>query len=456
MGKIVINLPGNNIEERNYIVQTIIGDFLGIDYDILVSDKTTDYIISWNNKRLIIKDDFFNYHKQNLSYLSISNIPASINWFDASPLGLDEVPIIYGSNILHIEKDTIICGLDIFASSFFMLSRWEEVVIVIKDQFGRCSESDMFVVKNNIFKRPIVNEYCDLLLSLLSKLGIKHNVKNRKFEVNITHDIDDLFRYASFRNFIKNIAGDIFHRRSIKVLLTTLYKYILFKRGKIKDPFDTFDELMNLSDQFGFKNSFYFKASLESEYDSTYDIFDPRVKEIIKKIQNRGHEVGFHPSKNTFHNFMQFKIEFKRLKSLDTDIKGGRQHFLLYDMKETLNYWDDIFELEYDSSLGFYDRIGFRCGCCYEYNMFNIIERRILKIKQRPLIVMESAAIVDVLRKSLPFSMMYKDIIGVIDSVFKYKGKFVFLWHNDNFNRYQSLKYRHIYFDIVTYLGNLR
>jgi len=233
----------------------------------------------------------------------------------------------------------------------------------------------------------------------------------------------------------------------------TCLNFIKFKRNKIKDPFDTFDDFMDFGKSFGFKHAFYFKASQSGEYDCTYDIFDPRIKNITNNIIKRGHEIGIHPSIQTFGNFQQFKIEFERLKSMGLTIRGGRQQYLMYKIPETLNFWNDIDELEYDSGLGFYDRIGFRCSCCYEYAMFDNLKRKELRIRQKPLIVMEGAAVVEINKKYLPFDIMYQDIIELIDTVYKYNGLFVFLWHNDNLNRYHSKKFKHIYFDVITYLG---
>ena len=59
------------------------------------------------------------------------------------------------------------------------------------------------------------------------------------------------------------------------------------------------------------------------------------MKLIIDKIIRRGHEVGIHPSKNTFHNLNQFNREVTRLNKIYPGISGGRQHFLLYDLPIT-------------------------------------------------------------------------------------------------------------------------
>ena len=47
--------------------------------------------------------------------------------------------------------------------------------------------------------------------------------------------------------------------------------------------------------------------------------------------------------------------------------------------------------IAYDTTLGFADRAGFRCGTCHEYPMFDIETKRILNLRQRPLILMEAS-----------------------------------------------------------------
>ena len=79
-------------------------------------------------------------------------------WIDDPQSEKEKIPGLYGENKMIFEEDYIYCGLDIFASSFFMLTRWEELFLP-RDRFGRCDESEMFVVKHRLYTRPIVNEY---------------------------------------------------------------------------------------------------------------------------------------------------------------------------------------------------------------------------------------------------------------------------------------------------------
>ncbi|MBS7197130.1 MAG: polysaccharide deacetylase family protein [Bacteroidales bacterium] len=395
-----------------------------------------------------MKEAFFsNFSNDSLNYLNGQYIPTRLDWLDV-PGENRQVPIIYGENKLVFDDDYVFCGADIFASAFFMLTRWEEICLP-KDKLGRCDENEMFVVKHNVYNRSIVNEYIELLSKILQCLGVKVKGSDRKFTPFITHDIDYLFRYASIKNFCENLVGDIVHRKNLKIFLLTCKNYIRYQLGQIKDPFDTFDEIMDLSDTYGFKDAFYFKAAIFGEDDSTYDICDKRVGKIIHNILARGHEIGFHPSVNTFHNPKQFEIELNRLKSVCPNIDGGRQHFLLYELPFSLQIWNQN-GLKYDTGLGFASRAGFRCGICWEYPFFDVLQRAQLKIQIRPLIVMEGA----VLKGDWNLEKATQEIYSLIDVVYKHKGEFVFLWHNDHFYRHECLSQIPVYRSVIHYLGN--
>ena len=94
---------------------------------------------------------------------------------------------------------------------------------------------------------------------------------------------------------------------------------------RLTNPFDSFAELMDISERYNFRNSFYFKTCLRSEKGYTYDITEAFVKERLHTILSRGHYVGFHPSENTFYNNIQFTSEVERLQSVLSShiIKGG-------------------------------------------------------------------------------------------------------------------------------------
>jgi hypothetical protein len=98
--------------------------------------------------------------------------------------------------------------------------------------------------------------------------------------------------------------------------------------------------------------------------------------------------------------------------------------------------------MEWDSTLGYADKEGFRCGTCYEYSVFNFLTRKKLKLKEKPLIVMEESFVT--YQPNVSPEYMKMKIENLIKKVKKYNGEFVFLWHNSSFSDNWE-KYKWIY-----------
>ena len=434
--------PDDNIPEREYIINTLFF-FIGLRCKVEFSDTARGYCIVFEGKTLIIEDHFFIRHQEDLSYFSNKNIPPQLIWFN----GIEgiELPIIYGRDFFSCSKDKIICGLDIFASSFFMLSRWEEFVINQKN--GKCDEEALFSVRNNIFGRPIVNEYCSLLVMLLKKIGLKIPVAFKKTEVLLTHDVDRCY-LSTFGEMLVN-TGKLLFKKPKKAILTQK-RFLQYKMLNI-NPFNSFDLLMSYSEQYKFKNSFFFKGCQRNEEGFTYDVGDNFVRGIIALIEDRGHIIGFHPSENTLNNKEQFMEELERLRSVTNSVPiGGRSHGLFYPIGYYA-FWDEA-GLVYDSGCGFQFRNGFRAGVCQPYNIFDIRSRKKLDLLEKPFILMDSVW----LRNKISPSDFYLEATKLIDIVFKYKGTLCLNWHSNLINSIEMKNFQDIYFKIVEHIGALK
>ncbi|MCD4794190.1 MAG: polysaccharide deacetylase family protein [Bacteroidales bacterium] len=436
-----IQIPKNNIPERRYIINVFFKEFLCIEYQIEEAD-TDNYKINFQDKIIEIKDAFFNQFPEDLSYLKKENIPLKVIFAENKFTTEANIPVLYGNTEIKTSENTIKCGIDIFASSFFMLTRWEENVITEKDKHGRIPDEMQFSVKNNFHYRPIVNENVEMLRNMFVYLGF--NIENKhNYIPKITHDIDFFARYDRFTKVIKAIAGDVFKRKSFKKAINTLQSYFQIKKGKQKDPYDTFDYLMDISESVGQKSFFYFIPAILGEPDAKYNISDKAVVCTMENIKRRGHIVGIHGAYRSYKDAKLFKEELKRFPK-EIKIEEGRQHFLRFENPVTWQIYEDA-GLKTDSSIGFMSDAGFRSGTCYEYSLFNILTREKLKLKERPLIVMEQA-----LAKKYPDkNEFYKKIIELKDTVENYSGIFVVLWHNNNFNVDEWDGYRDVYETLV-------
>jgi len=166
-------------------------------------------------------------------------------------------------------------------------------------------------------------------------------------------------------------------------------------------------------------------------YDNMYDSSNPFIKKLVEQIKNRGHFIGMHPTYNAYNDRNQFVKEKKELeKNLEASIIFGREHYLRFELPTTWQIWDDN-GMQWDSTLSYADREGFRSGVCYEYSVFNILTRKKLKLKEKPLIVMESSFIG--YQATITPEEMENKIKLLVQEVRKYNGNFVLLWHNSSF-----------------------
>ena len=449
-GQIMLNIviPPNNIQEREYLLKTIFNNFLKIPYKVTLSDNNTnEYILSIENgNKIIIKDYFFAIYPRKLEYLQKEAIPKKVTLTSNLLFKEKDTPILFGQDRVKIEEKRITSHIDIFATIFFMLTRWEEYVELTRDEHNRFPHEASLAYQHNFLHRPIVNEYIEFLWNMLVKIGYNKKRIERESSILLTHDIDEVLRYPTPTTLIKGLVGDIVYRKNPLLPFKTVAQYIDIKRGKKRDPYDTFDEIMDISDEFNLKSHFFFMSGgTTNKYDNRYDIYDNSVKETIENIKKRGHIIGIHPSYNAYNNSEQFKLEKASLEEVNqAPISCGREHYLRFEIPKTWQLWEDN-GLEWCSNLAYPKKSGFRTGSCYPYHPFNILTRESLTIMEHPLIMMEATFIEE--------GKNPKKVTEMIDYylkiVKKYNGEFVLLWHNASFNQHSLKAYSPIYKETI-------
>ena len=85
------------------------------------------------------------------------------------------------------------------------------------------------------------------------------------------------------------------------------------------------------------------RQSQNLEFDADYSLEDDDIKNLLILINQNGHEIGLHPSYNTFDNPEQtngknrscFAAMRVRRLNIDQGIWGGRQHYLRFETPQT-------------------------------------------------------------------------------------------------------------------------
>lgn len=438
-------VPNTYLPERKYIVNLLLSEFLGLDYKLRI-DTCAEYVtVAYENSKLEINDGLFlsesdiwmqlsSLPKLPLSNLNLLNLPFSVKAVQCM------LPIIYGEAGVICNKNKIKIGLDIFGSCFFMLSRYEEYIVENKDVFDRFPSSCSIAKKAGFLHRPIVNEYTELLWSAMSYLWPELRRKKRAFKCVPSHDVDRPFLYKNMTwlCIVKRVIEDVFLKGSVIKALDRSTRFLLSKCtfGKL-DPFNTFNYLLDESKNRGLLSEFYFLSAVtHKDKDADYTLFDCSVVSLMKKISSQGHQIGLHPSFESYNSVKQIEYEFNCLMACCERIGikqttwGGRQHYLRWDARLTALGWERA-ELNFDSSLGYADAPGFRTGCCYEYPLFDVINKKELVLIERPLILMDSSIMSEVYM-SLSLAQKKELIVSLKSACKLFNGVFVILWHNSN------------------------
>ncbi|MBA6257121.1 MULTISPECIES: polysaccharide deacetylase family protein [unclassified Colwellia] len=444
---LIIKCPKICSNEFSYILKVVFDEFLGLEFSIETINTDVLIIENSDSKNLITTSiDFFNCSSK--AWLSPSSMPQQPleSWTPRTD-GLkvdmiqDYVPVLYGKSGIEINDGDFHFHMDILGSVFFLLSRYEELVVLDRDLHNRFPAKASVAHIEGFLDRPLVDEYVEILWAGMKRTWPELKRKESIFSNVVSCDVDWPFHPAHFSiaSLIRGGGAALYRDRSIHRPLKMVNSYLRRVLGlDFEDSYrDALSWIMDVNEKLGNRVAFYFIADHSSKLDSNFDLSGEYLQELITEITQRGHEIGIHPGYNTFNDPILFKKSVDSLKTalkkadLPQDNIGGRQHYLRYDIGITPLLWENN-GLTYDSSLGYADSAGFRCGTCREYSMYDLLNRNGLKLKQKPLVAMEASIISNQYEALGHSELAIKRFLDLKKSCEKMSGHYNLLWHNSN------------------------
>ncbi len=445
-----ILLPNNHKTERRYTLDVLLGTWLGLIYEIHYTDIDHTELLLANGGKIIFEDHFFNSIMDIDGWATRNHLPINVNFqpiADNPFLPELDMPILFGNGALEVTANTVICGHDALAAAFFMLTRWEESVQLDRDEHQRFPAKESLAYKFGFLHRPFVNEICEMLWNMLKFLEIDQDRLPLKPSLRLTHDVDEPLLWTSPLFFLKKLGGDILKRHDAAAALFSVSSYYSSAFHGMKDPYDTFEMLMTVAENVNLSAYFFFMSGGGHKLDPPSYLHQHFIQKLFQRIKERGHHIGFHPSYETYNDESVFAQEKMRLENAcGQAVKVGRQHFLRFQAPDTWRIWANQ-GMEWDSTLAYAEQVGFRCGSCLAFPVFDCQRREALPLMEYPLTAMEGS-----LRKyqNLPPNLMLAKLNELWATTQKYGGTFTLLWHNSAFNTPYYMPYHHIYKHFVT------
>jgi hypothetical protein len=305
---------------------------------------------------------------------------------------------------IHLDGRSVGVGDGLFRGVFDHVTRAEELEIRERDEHDRFPAH----ATRSELESPVADLDVETIWETLQRTWPRLQRHTHEFRIVPSHDVD--YPFATLR-----LRASALRRGQLRAALP-------------RDPFDTFDLLMEASERRNLRSAFYFLAD-----GSIYSLDDPRIRGLLRRVHERGHEIGLHGGYETFRDAARLKRELDTLQracaaeGIEQGEWGGRQHFLRWENPTTWRAYEEA-GLAYDTSLAYSARPGFRAGTCREYPVFDLEQRRELRLRERPLVLMDTPTLD---RLGLPEDELVALIERLRGECVRVGGNLTVLWHNN-------------------------
>jgi hypothetical protein len=339
----------------------------------------------------------------------------------------ENIPVIFVTN------KTASIPFDIFAATFFMLSRYEEYLPFEPDIHGRFRSELSIAYRYGFLEEPIIQQWCNCLIQKLWKQYGPMELHKPTFQFEPTIDIDVAYAFL-YRGLKRSLGGTL---RDLLYFRWNSFQRRLFVMLSLKtDPFDTYDYITQIHQKLEHSPSMFYLAGNYDSHDKNILLSHPAASMLLEHLFQH-HPIGIHPSYYAFDHREELELEVLKLSQiLKAPIHFSRQHYLRLKFPET--YRDLILlGITNDFSMGFHDRPGFRAGIAFPFPFYDL-ERE----EQTSLIIHPFAIMERVLKDRLKLDpdMALMKIRDLMKKVIAVNGTFGTLWHNDSLSDFGEWK----------------
>lgn len=429
----------------DYIIRFLLGDHISPNILNQVG-YTSDPDEFHKFKLIILPSSFFNEEIFKTEQ-SLPNLPLCI-W--------EETPILFGEARTEQIGETRILYADLIASTFFLITRYEELVRgKERDVHGRFPGKESLPYRAGFIDRPLVEEYGKLLRSQLRDVCCdiaEPPVQIKK--IYLTHDLDQI---AHFRNIRGMIGGFL---RGIKRPKEGQKALKSFFGGLRYDPWYTFPFLYKLNNELireigndRCEAIIFIRAGggKRKEDKPFSNLLHPDYKNLIRYSKRKGILIALHSSYDAGLNPKLIIDEKKKLEHHTQIVTHyNRNHYLDSREPEDMQALIDA-GITDDFTLGYADMAGFRLGTCRPVQWINLKTMKVTSL------VLHSLAIMDGTLSDKRYMYMnahdaYLYCEQLIKCVESYNGELVLLWHNTSVEKTTQSYHRKLYKDLIKHL----
>jgi hypothetical protein len=312
---------------------------------------------------------------------------------------------------------------DIFAASFYLLSRYEEYLPYDKDMYGRYAHENSLAFKEKFLDKPLVNlwvvELAGYIKTKSSTFSRSRSGQPSTFNFIPTYDIDIAYSYR-YKGLMRNLAGMIKSP-------STVFKRLAVIAGNKRDPFDSYDFLEQLHQRYALNPVYFFLVpERNGVYDKNILPHKEAMWQLVKQITKK-YSIGLHPSWQTADVPGLLVKEKEQLEAMgEQSIIRSRQHYIRFDLPATFRRLCAA-GISDDYSMGYGSINGFRASVASSFSWYDLEKEETSTLRLHPFCYMEANSFYE---QHFTAAQALDEMLYYYHTCKAVNGSFISIWHN--------------------------
>ena len=388
-----------------------------VDFTTIVEEFVAHSGLKMTYSKAPLGNEFFIRSNELLFEQGVNDVEINIFYWN-------EIPCFFNSG----SKSVI--TFDIFAASFYLISRYEEYLPHLKDIHGRFTAEQSLAHKHQFLEKPLIDIWAYELLKKVQEKFPDFDYKKKEYKFISTIDIDNAYAYKH-KSLVRGVGGVL--KDLFELKLRNIWDRFAILTSIKKDPYDTFDKILDLKKEFDIETIFFFLIADYTTFDTNVSASKNKFRLLIKNMVDYA-IVGLHPSYFSMKDELLLKKEKERLEGItNTPMKRSRQHYLRFSLPETYQNLIDL-EITEDYSMGYASHVGFRASTCTPFYFYDLDFEIQTPLKIVPFALMDTT-LNDYL--GLAPKQSLGEIRDLKKQVKAVNGTFVTLFHNESLSDYK-------------------
>lgn len=330
---------------------------------------------------------------------------------------------------------------DIFAAAFYLMSRYEEYLPHVKDEYGRFPAQASIGYKEGFIQSPVVDIWAQYFGQSLQEYFPNVKLKKHGFKVRTLINAELPYQFLQ-RGPVATLVSLI--KKLFRFRFVSLFKEIQVLSGFKSDPYDTFEFLMSTANKTNNLLTVFFLLGDAPQLLRNVNSRRRKFQSLVKYVSDYT-SVGLVISHKALSDLELLQHEKRSLEELThREVEASVNAGYLVNLPDIYRFLVEV-EIPRDFSMVYEDHIGFRGGTCTPFLFYDLD----YEIKT-PLLVQPVVAAISGLHGQKR-QQVHDTLLSIKEEVKGLNGEFSVILRNEDFSKLFKNRTWH---SLITQLAN--